>query len=83
MTINRIIRLYKGVSNLAAIKESIAELSQYLKDSKGEMKKVTWPSRKATIGLTWVVLVVVLIISLYLGVVDLGLSKLVKFILAA
>jgi preprotein translocase subunit SecE len=68
---------------LAAIKESIAELGQYLKDSKGEMKKVTWPSRKATIGLTWVVLVVVLIISLYLGVVDLGLSKLVKFILAA
>jgi len=67
---------------LAAIKESITELGQYLKDSKGEMKKVTWPSRKATIGLTWVVLVVVLIISLYLGVVDLGLSKLVKFILS-
>lgn len=67
---------------MAAIKESIAELSQYLKDSKGEMKKVTWPSRKATIGLTWVVLVVVLIISLYLGVVDLGLSKLIKLILS-
>jgi preprotein translocase subunit SecE len=67
---------------LAAIKESIAELSQYLKDSKGEMKKVTWPSRKATVGLTWVVLVVVLVISLYLGVVDLGLSKLIKLILA-
>jgi len=67
---------------LAAIKESITELGQYLKDSKGEMKKVTWPSRKATIGLTWVVLVVVLVISLYLGVVDLGLSKLVKFILS-
>ncbi len=68
---------------MAAIKESITELGQYLKDSKGEMKKVTWPTRKATIGLTWVVLVVVLVISLYLGVVDLGLSKLVKFILAA
>ena len=67
---------------MVAIKESIVELSQYLKDSKGEMKKVTWPSRKATIGLTWVVLVVVLVISLYLGVVDLGLSKLVKFILS-
>ncbi len=67
---------------MAAIKESIAELSQYLKDSKGEMKKVTWPSRKATVGLTWVVLVVVLVISLYLGVVDLGLSKLIKLILA-
>ena len=67
---------------MAAIKESIVELGQYLKDSKGEMKKVTWPSRKATLGLTWVVLVVVLVISLYLGVVDLGLSKLIKLILA-
>lgn len=67
---------------MAAIKESILELSQYLKDSKGEMKKVTWPTRKATVGLTWVVLIVVLVISLYLGVVDLGLSKLVKMILS-
>ncbi|MEA1921577.1 MAG: preprotein translocase subunit SecE [Pseudomonadota bacterium] len=67
---------------MAAIKENIAELSQYLKDSKGEMKKVTWPGRKATIGLTWVVLLVVLVISLYLGIVDLGLSKLVKLILS-
>ena len=68
---------------MAAIKENIAELSRYLKDSKGEMKKVTWPGRKATVGLTWVVLLTVFVISLYLGIVDLGLSKLVKFILAA
>ena len=67
---------------MAAIKENIAELSQYLKDSKGEMKKVTWPGCKATISLTWVVLLVVLVISLYLGIVDLGLSKLVKLILS-
>ncbi|MCK5915986.1 MAG: preprotein translocase subunit SecE [Deltaproteobacteria bacterium] len=46
------------------------------------MKKVTWPTRKATVGLTWVVLIVVLVISLYLGVVDLGLSKLIKMILS-
>ena len=70
------------MAGIAGIKENITELSQYLKDSKGEMKKVTWPSRKATVGLTWVVLIVVFIISLYLGVVDLGLSKLVKFVLS-
>ncbi|MBN2705422.1 MAG: preprotein translocase subunit SecE [Deltaproteobacteria bacterium] len=46
------------------------------------MKKVTWPGRKATIGLTWVVLLTVFVISLYLGLVDLGLAKLIKFILA-
>jgi preprotein translocase subunit SecE len=68
---------------LAAIKDSITELVQYLKDSKGELKKVTWPSRGATLGLTWVVLLTVFIISLYLGIVDLGLTKLIKFILSA
>lgn len=68
---------------MPAIKEQIAELSQYLKDSKGEMKKVTWPDRKATIGLTWVVLLTVFVISLYLGLVDLGLAKLIKLVLAA
>ncbi len=67
---------------MVAIKENIVELSQYLKDSKGEMKKVTWPSRKATIGLTWVVLLTVFVIALYLGVVDLGLAKLMKLVLA-
>ncbi|MBN2808663.1 MAG: preprotein translocase subunit SecE [Deltaproteobacteria bacterium] len=67
---------------MAAVKENIAELGQYLRDSKGEMKKVTWPGRKATVGLTWVVLVTVFVISLYLGVVDLGLAKLMKIILA-
>ncbi len=67
---------------MAALKDNLVELSQYLKDSKGEMKKVTWPGRKATIGLTWVVLLTVFVISLYLGIVDLGLAKLIKLILA-
>ena len=67
---------------MATLKENIVELSQYLKDSKGEMKKVTWPSRKATVGLTWVVLLTVFVISLYLGIVDLGLAKFIKLILA-
>jgi len=67
---------------LSSAKENITELVQYLKDSKGEMKKVTWPGRKATLGLTWVVLLTVFVISLYLGLVDLGLAKLIKFILA-
>ncbi len=68
---------------MAELKNSISELMQYLKDSRGELKKVTWPSLRATVGLTWVVLVTVFVISLYLGVVDLGLAKIIKFILSA
>ncbi len=68
---------------MADIREGVGNLVQYFQDSKVELKKVTWPSRKETLGLTWVVLIFVVIISLFLGVSDLGLSKLVKLVLGA
>ncbi|MEA3239972.1 MAG: preprotein translocase subunit SecE [Pseudomonadota bacterium] len=68
---------------MADIREGVGNLVQYFQDSKVELKKVTWPSRKETLSLTWIVLIFVIIISLFLGVSDLGLSKLVKLILGA
>jgi preprotein translocase subunit SecE len=46
-----------------------------------ELKKVAWPSRKQTLGSLVVVLVLVFIISAFLGVVDMGLSSLVRLVL--
>jgi preprotein translocase subunit SecE len=43
-----------------------------------ELKKVTWPNRKETLGTTIVVIILVVIISGYLGLVDMGLSALLK-----
>ena len=40
-----------------------------------EMKKVTWPSRKEILGSTTALIVATLLISLFLGVVDLVLAK--------
>ena len=54
---------------------------QFLREVKVELKKVTWPSRKQTIGSTAVVLVLVLLISLFLGIVDMGLSQLIRVVL--
>ena len=54
---------------------------QFLREVKVELKKVTWPSRKQTIGSTVVVIALVMIISLFLGVVDLGISNLVRIVL--
>jgi preprotein translocase subunit SecE len=51
---------------------------QFLREVKIELKKVTWPTRQQTLGSTLVVLVLVMVISLFLGVVDLGLSTLVR-----
>jgi len=54
---------------------------QFLREVKVELKKVTWPSRKQTIGSTVVVIVLVIIISLFLGIVDIGLSSIIRVVL--
>jgi preprotein translocase subunit SecE len=54
---------------------------QFLREVKVELSKVAWPSRKETIGTTAVVLVFVFIIAIFLGIVDMGLSSLVRLIL--
>lgn len=54
---------------------------QFLREVKVELKKVTWPTRQQTIGSTVVVLILVIIISFFLGGVDVGLDQLVRIIL--
>ena len=54
---------------------------QFLREVKIELKKVTWPTRKQTIGSTAVVIVLVLIIAIFLGIVDVGLSSLIRAVL--
>ena len=54
---------------------------EFLKEVKVELKKVTWPTRKQTTGTTIVVIIFVFVVSAFLGVFDLGLSKLVQVVL--
>ena len=58
-----------------------SKTAQFLREVKVELKKVTWPSRKQTIGSTAVVIALVMIISLFLGVVDFGISSLIRIVL--
>jgi len=59
----------------------IAKVRNYIDEVKAELGKVTWPTRKETIATTWVVIVIIVIISLYLGVCDFVLTKLMRFVL--
>ena len=59
----------------------VAKAIQFLLEVRGEVKKVTWPSRKEAMGGTAVVLLVVLIMAIFLGLVDLLLSKIIAAIL--
>ena len=62
-------------------KSFIQKSIQFLREVKAELKKVVWPSRKQTIGSTLVVIILVIIISFFLGLVDIGLSSLVRVVL--
>jgi len=42
----------------------------FLTDVRGEMKKVSFPTRKETVGSTTVVIVFCILMSVYLSVVD-------------
>jgi preprotein translocase SecE subunit len=64
-----------------SMKEKYEAAIQFLREVKTELKKVTWPSRKDTLSGTLVVLVAVFIIAIFLGIVDSGLSNLVKQLL--
>jgi len=64
-----------------SVKAKLDAAIQFLREVRTEIKKVTWPSRKDTLSATLVVLVAVFIIATFLGIVDSGLSSLVKQLL--
>jgi preprotein translocase subunit SecE len=63
------------------IKVIFQKITQFLKEAKLELKKVTWPTPKQTMASTAVVIIIVFVVSIYLGLVDFALAKVVKFIL--
>ncbi len=63
------------------IRAFLDKAKQFFREVRVEMKKVTWPSRKETIASTSIVLITVFVVGFYLGIVDLGLSRLIKILL--
>lgn len=61
----------------------VTKAIQFLSEVKSEVKKVTWPTKKEAMGGTAVVLVVVFIMALFLGLVDMLLSKIIGVIFSA
>ncbi len=53
------------------------KIKQFFREVKIELKKVSYPSRDEVIGSTKVVVVLVIIIAVFLGLIDMLLSKLI------
>lgn len=48
----------------------MSKLTQYLKDTRGELKHVSWPTQKQALVYTALVIGISIIVSLYLGLFD-------------
>jgi preprotein translocase subunit SecE len=59
----------------------LSEFREFVEESKGEMKKVTYPSQKQTLATCGSVLFLVVLIALFLGLVDVALAKIIEVIL--
>jgi len=56
----------------------VADVQKFMREVQVEAKKVVWPERKETMQATLMVVVMVLFVSLFLWLVDSGLSWLVQ-----
>lgn len=48
----------------------IDPIVQYLRDTRAELQKVTWPTREEAINLTWIVLLTTFFMAAVLGLAD-------------
>jgi preprotein translocase subunit SecE len=70
---------------LERIKDSLTEAwaatGRFLREVRGEIRKVTWPQKKEIIGSTVVVIISVGIMAIFLGLVDLVLQNLLTHVI--
>ena len=52
-----------------------ARISKYFKETKAEMKKVSWPNKEQLMHNTLIILVFIAIITIILSVLDVGFAK--------
>jgi len=67
------------VAKATAKKENV--VIRYLKETRAELKKVNWPSRREATNLTLIVIAVTTFMALLLGLIDYIFSKLFELIL--
>ena len=66
----RAFSLYKGEGGVRMFRKFTDSIQEFFSDVRGELKKVSFPTRAETVGSTTVVIVFCIIMSLYLSFID-------------
>jgi preprotein translocase subunit SecE len=61
--------------------EALRRVNEFFREVTLEFRRVTWPSRQELANSTVVVIVVTVVLAFFLGLVDIGLTKVVERIL--
>jgi preprotein translocase subunit SecE len=54
----------------------------FFRETVGELRKVSWPTRQEAMNLTFIVLIVIVVMALFLGTLDLVFAELFRLILS-
>ncbi|AYN24460.1 preprotein translocase subunit SecE [Buchnera aphidicola] len=68
--------------SIAVYTKKIKKIFLYIKASKNEMKKITWPQYKETLYTTFIIISVTIVISLLLWGLDSIIFRLIAFIIS-
>jgi preprotein translocase subunit SecE len=58
----------------------IERVKEYFRDTRGELRKVTWPTRQQATNLTLIVLAVTFAMALFLGAMDYLFAALIRLL---
>ncbi len=61
---------------------TIMKIAEYLRETKGELKHVSWPTRRQAIAFTVLVVAISIITAIYLGLFDALFSEALKLIVS-
>jgi preprotein translocase subunit SecE len=68
--VERAFSLYNGEGGMRMFRKFADSIREFFSDVRGELKKVSFPTRAETVGSTTVVIVFCIIMSLYLSFID-------------
>ena len=73
-------RVSKSASKSVAKSEN--RIVRYFKETRAELRKVTWPTRREATNLTLIVLGVTVAMAIFLGAVDLLFATLIRLLVS-
>jgi preprotein translocase subunit SecE len=71
----------KEIAPEESSKFEISRIKEFIREVKNEFEKIAWPDKKHTVATAAVVVVLVMMLSFYLGAVDLILGKLIGLVI--